>query len=53
MKITLEYDEATLFLTDKAGIQIAAYAGLVSFEQESSNKDVIDLIKLGVDLSLL
>ena len=48
MKIVLEYDEATASLTDKSGIYVAAVVGLVSFEEENNNKDIIELVKLGV-----
>ena len=48
MKITLEYDESTGSITDKIGTYVAGVPGLVTFEPESSNSDVIALVKLGV-----
>lgn len=48
MQITLEYDESTGLLTDKTGMNVVGVTGLVSFEPETSNDDIIQLIKLGV-----
>jgi len=48
MLITLEYDQTTGGLTDKNGMYVVGVTNLVSCEPENNNKDIIELIKLGV-----
>jgi|GEM_PF-3012404 len=48
MRIVLEYDQSTGGLTDKNGMYVVGVVNLVSLEPENNNKDIIELIKLGV-----
>ena len=46
MKVLLEYDPVSGVIKDKSNCAVGTWAGLVSFEQESTSTSVDDMIKL-------